>query len=174
MAGVARRGTNREAANSRESAPTLVCRSHPEIEVQWSNYPRLEPGEYRAYCRTARWYRDPQFKRWACLLRFDVLSPDLLRTLATVPFWMNGGNRERPHAGRRSRYFAEWISAAGRAPARTDRLTARVFIKRMARVRIRDTESPAPYSVIEKIFYWDTGLPASQSVNKSHSQGRHL
>jgi hypothetical protein len=141
--------------------------------VQWDNYPRLEPGEYPAYCRSARWYRDRQFQRWTCMLRFDVLSPDLLQTLATVPLWMNGGNRERPRAGRRSQYFAEWIRAAGRAPSRVDRLTPRVFTQRMAHVLIRDTKGPAPYSVIDKILSWDTGFPAGQSVNKSHSQGRH-
>jgi hypothetical protein len=173
MAGVTHRHTSSEALAQR-SGPRLVFRSQPDIEVQWDNYARLEPGEYPAYCRTARWYRDRQFQRWTCLLRFDVLSPDLLQTIATVPLWMNGGNGDTPRAGRRSRYFAEWIRAADGPPTKPDRLSSRVFIRRMARVRIRDAKSLAPYSVIDKIVAWDTGLPASQSVNKSHSQGRHL
>jgi hypothetical protein len=162
-----------DTSPARKARPRFACRSQAEVEVQWDNYARLEPGKYPSYCRTARWYRDPQFQRWTCLLRFDVLSTDLLRTLATVPFWMNGGNRERPRAGRRSMYFSEWIRAASRAPTRADRLTPRIFIRRFASVMIRDTKGLAPYSVIDKILSWDTGLPASQSVNKSHSQGRH-
>jgi hypothetical protein len=151
--------------------PRLVKMSEQDTEVQWDNYARLEPGEYSAYCRSARWYRDPQFRRWTCLLRFDLLSADMMPPLATVPFWMNGGNREKPRAGRRSRYFAEWINAFGRPPTRTDRLTPRVFTRRMARVVIHDTKGPAPYSVVGKILSWDTGL-SSESISQQVSQSR--
>jgi len=149
--------------------------SNSEVQIEWSNYDRIAPGVYSAYCRFAKHYRDPGFRRWACLLRFEVFSDDLLRSLTCVPCWLNLSNRERPHAGRRSRYFAEWVRANGAGPARGDRLSPRVFVGRMARVEIGDTDpekSPVPYSVVRKILSWETGGVPSHSVSKSHSQGR--
>jgi hypothetical protein len=139
----------------RHPRPKLVHREEPEIE--WSDYPRIEPGEYRAYCKAARWYFDPYYQRWTCLLRFDVLSPDLQRNVACVPFWMNGGNGKHPKAGRRSKFFHEWIGALGRPPAGSVRPSLGVFQGRMARVLIRDTKGPAPYSVVCRVLAWETG-----------------
>jgi hypothetical protein len=154
--------------------PTLVRGHEPEIE--WRDYPRIQPGSYFAYCRWAKQYRDPGFRRWTCLLRFNVLSDDLLRLLGCVPCWLNLRGGEKPYAGRRSRYFAEWTRANGIAPTRGDRLSPRVFVDRMARVEIGDTDptkSPAPYSVVRKILSWETGGVLGHSVSKSNSQGRH-
>jgi hypothetical protein len=154
--------------------PTLVQRDEPEIE--WRDYLRIQPGSYFAYCRWAKKYRDRGFRRWTCLLRFNVLSDDLLRSLGSVPCWLNVSGGEKPFAGRRSRYFAEWIRANGTAPTRGDRLSPRVFVGRMTRVEIGDTDltkSPAPYSVVRKILSWETGAVSGHSVIKSHSQGRH-
>jgi hypothetical protein len=157
-----------------DSGPTLVQRDEPEIE--WRDYPRIQPGSYFVYCRWAKQYRDPGFRRWTCLLRFNVLSDDLLRSLGCVPCWLNLSGGEKPYAGRRSRYFAEWIRANGMAPMRGDRLSPRVFIGRMTRVEIGDTDptkSPVPYSVVREILSWETGVIAGHSVSKSNSQGRH-
>lgn len=142
--------TPRQAA-----ALVLVPRSEPQIG--WRDYDRIEPGMYCAYCRWAKTYRDPGFKRWTCLLRFDVLSDDLIRVLAHVPFWMNLGTGDKPDAGRRKRYFREWVRANSDPPRRKDRLSPQVFARRMARVEIGDTEGPAPYSVVRKILSWETG-----------------
>ena len=109
--------------------PTLVQRDEPEIE--WRDYLRIQPGSYFAYCRWAKKYRDRGFRRWTCLLRFNVLSDDLLRSLGSVPCWLNLSGGEKPFAGRRSRYFAEWIRANGTAPTRGDRLSPRVFVGRI-------------------------------------------
>ena len=139
--------------------------------IEWKDYPRIAPGEYRAYCKWGKHYRDPGFRRWLCLLRWDVLSADLVRVLAAVPQWFPLGNRDKAHASRRGKYLPEWIRANGGPPARRDRLSPRIFINRMARVEIGDTEGPAPYSVVKRIIEWETGSP-STSVSKSHSQGR--
>lgn len=144
----------------------------PDVEVGWSDYPRIEPGTYTAYSRSARWYLDPNFKRWVCLLTFDVLSANLLHTFARVPMFLNGGAGAQPKAGRRSRYWAEWVHAAGK-PSRANRLSPQAFTRRVARVEVRDTEGSAPYSVVCQILSWETGSLLGQSVNKSHSQGRH-
>ena len=55
-----------------------------EPGIKWATYPRIEPGEYRAYCKAVRWYFDRPYRRWVCLLRFDALSPDLLQTVALL------------------------------------------------------------------------------------------
>jgi hypothetical protein len=157
-----------------DSGLTLARRDEPEIE--WRDYPRIQPGSYFAYCRWAKQYRDPGFRRWTCLLRFNVLSDDLLRWLGCVPCWLNLSGGEKPFAGRRSRYFAEWIRANGTAPTRGDRLSPRVFVSRMTRVDIGDTDptkSAAQYSVVRKILSWETGGVPGHSVSKSNSQGRH-
>jgi len=134
-------------------------------------YPRIPSGEYRAYCKWGKQYRDPGFRRWLCLLRWDVLSDDLLRVIATVPQWFPLGSRDKARASRRGKYLPEWVRANGGPPARRDRLSPGVFVYRIARVEIGDTEGPAPYSVVRRIVEWETGVPGS-SVSKSTSQGR--
>lgn len=150
----------------------LVHDAEPGIE--WAEYPRLELGTYSAYCHFAKIYFDHHFKRWTCLLRFELRSDDLLRVIAPrVPMWLNLGSSAKPQAPRRSRYFKEWVKAnSGDSPAKRDSLLPRIFIRRMARVEIGDTKGPAPYSVVRKILCWDTGGSVGHEVNKSHSQVR--
>ena len=128
-----------------------------EPAVNWADYVRVEPGDYDAYCKNAHWYRDPDFDRWTCFFRFRVFGEGLLSPLGTIPMWLNGGDREKPQAGRRARYFREWVKANGGPPPRNDRLSPRVFAGRMARVRVSDTKGLAPYSVVREIVEWLTG-----------------
>jgi hypothetical protein len=146
----------------------VLLRTGEVSAVTWAEYARLEPGEYPAYCVWAKAYRDPNYQRWTCLVRFHIRSADLLHTLGCVPLWFALGDRAKPHAGRRSAYFREWINANGGPPMRGDRMSPRVFVRRMARVRVRDTKGAMPYSVIDEVLSWDTG----HSASKSHSQGR--
>ena len=141
--------------------------------IDWRDYPRIVPGEYRAYCKWGKHYKDPGYRRWLCLLRWDVLTDDLVRVQACVPQWFPLGSRDKPRASRRGKYLPEWVRANGGPPARRDRLSPGVFVYRMARVEIGDTEGPAPYSVVRRIIDWETGAPG-HSVSKSHSQGRPL
>jgi hypothetical protein len=150
----------------RQLGPALVRRVDPA--VSWADYDRIVPGVYPAYCRWAGCYRDPGFKRWTCLLLFDVLSDDLTRVLARVPLWLNLGNGEKPDAGRRRKFFKEWVRANGDPPARRDRLSPRVFTGRMARIEIGDTKGDSPYSVVRKIVCWETG-PARVTLSASHT-----
>jgi hypothetical protein len=138
-------------------------------EIEWKDYPRIKPGEYRAYCKWGKQYHDRGFHGWRCLLRWDVLTDDVI---ACVPQWFALGSGEKPRASRRGKYLPEWVRANGGAPTRGDRLSPRVFVQRMARVEIGDTDGPAPYSVVRRIIEWETGFQG-HSVNQSHSQGRH-
>jgi hypothetical protein len=165
----------------RAPGPRLVRLAEPEITHD--DYPRIEPGEYRAYCRSARIYFDPGFRKWVCLLRWDVLDLEGTRTLARIAKWIYVGRKQ--HCTRRSQFWREYLRANGGPPTRKDRLCSSVFVRRIARVLVRDTMPPAakrgelpqpyaPYSVVEQILSWETGaaLP-STSVLQSHIPVQH-
>ena len=143
-------------------APTKRRKAIPN--VNWGEYPRLTPGEYSAYCKWAEWYWEPGYQRWTCLIHWEILVAGGECALATVPQWFNGGNGKKPRAGRRANYFAEWVKANGGPPARKDRLSSRVFVRRIAKVELGDTGGLVPYSVVRRVVAWSTGTP----VNKSH------
>jgi hypothetical protein len=148
-------------------------RSH-EPEIEWRDYPLIESREYRAYCRCAKQYRDPAFKRWTCLLRWDVLTDDLLTLIASVPYWLSLGSKERPWASRRGNYLKEWVRANGGPPIRSDRLSPRVFTQRMARVEVGHTDpekSPVPYSVCPQNCVLGNGR-GSASISQQVTQSR--
>jgi hypothetical protein len=160
--------------NAFAAGPKLVSQSEPQVE--WREYPRITPGEYRAYSAVAKFHFDRSIRRWVCFVRWDVLSDDLARLIARVPLWWSLGSGKRPRASRRGKYLAEWVRANGGPPLRGDRLSPNVFRYRMARVEVDDTDptkSPVPYSVVRKILSWETGPFRGHSVSKSHSQGRH-
>ena len=151
--------------------PANLRRPTIDDSVDWAQYPRIEPGEYRAYCFWAKRYRDPGLKRWTCLLRWDVFGgDDLLNPIAhSVPLWFALGERDKPHASRRGKYLPEWVRANGGPPKPGNRLSPRVFAHRIARVEVADAESAVPYSVVRRIVNWETGidLSPSQQVNQS-------
>jgi hypothetical protein len=156
------------------AVPKLACESEPQVE--WREYPRITPGEYRAYSAVAKFHFDRSIGRWVCFVRWDVFSDDLARLIARVPLWWSLGSGKRPRASRRGKYLKEWVRANGGPPVRGDRLSPKVFRHRMARVEVGDTDanrSPVPYSVVKKIIEWETGPLRGHSVIKSHSQGRH-
>jgi hypothetical protein len=143
--------------------------------VEWREYPRIAPGVYRAYSAVAKFHYDRSIGRWVCFVRWDVLT-DELELIARVPLRWNLGDGEKPRAGRRSKYFKEWVRANGGPPVRGDRVFPSVFRQRMAQVEVGDTDpnkSAAPYSVVREIIEWETGAVPGHSVNQSHSQGRH-
>lgn len=137
-----------------------------EPEISWEFSPRLQPGTYRAYCRSAKVYRDRQFKRWVCAVQFDVLDDRLAERLGRVTWFLNLGSGEKPHVTRRKNYWSAWVRANGGPPKRKDRLSSRVFTNRYARVVVGDTEKTfrqetvagnAAYSVIRDVVEWETG-----------------
>lgn len=128
---------------------------------------RLEPGTYSAYCARADVYRDSVYKRWTCLLKYDLIDADSNVVATGIPMWLNLGSREKPHAGRRTRYFQEWFKANGAPPKRADRLPPSVFVKRIAKVEVGDVKTEVPYSVVRKILTWETGVMAHQLINQS-------
>jgi len=128
-----------------------------EPEVIWNEYPLIEQGSYPAYCKTAKWYWEPGYKRWTCLLLFDVLAANLVDTLGRIPLWFNGGAGVKPKTSLRSLYLPAWVMANAGPPVRNDRLSPKVFVARMARVIVGTSKSIIPYSVVRRIVKWESG-----------------
>jgi hypothetical protein len=137
-----------------------------EPDITWTHTPRIPPGEYSAYARSTKVYRDKQFKRWVCAVQFDVLTDSLTEVLARLTWFLNMGDREGPHAGRRGHYWLAWSLANGGPPTRKDRLSPRVFRGRNARVIVSNTTKDfrqsavgeeRAYSVIRRVVRWETG-----------------
>jgi hypothetical protein len=151
---------------------------NPSDGIEWRQHPRIAPGVYPAYVRQARRYRDRSYHRWVCLLMFDILAADLLTVIVRVPRFLNLGSGEKARAAPRSDYLAEWVKANRGPPARGDRLSPTVFVGRIVRVEVADTDagkSPVPYSVVRKILSWDTGAggfnpSSSHTVKGSNTQ----
>ena len=101
-------------------APCQAPRNQ-DLEDSWRNYDRIEPGEYSAYCRSAKVYCDSHFGRWVCALQFNVLDDSHFNVIAAITCFLNlEVVGEKPRAtSRRSRYWQAWIAAnGGRPPAR--------------------------------------------------------
>ena len=151
-------------ALSERHGPQLVKVTEPEIG--WSPADRIEPGEYPAYSSSEKISSDPQFRRWVCAVQFDVLDASLTRVLARLTWFLNLGARDKPHAGRRSNYWRAWTVANSKPPARRDRVTPQVFVRRQARVTVADTEQDhrqrpvtesSRYSVVREVLKWHSG-----------------
>src|SRR5215471_5937127 len=139
-------------------------------QIEWSEYAQISPGEYDAYCCYAQAYKDQVYKRWTCILRFNVLRENG-DFIARIPIWLSLGNGEKARASRRGRYLQEWVKANGGPPHRADRLSPQVFKNRIARVKVGDTgKGLIPYSVVKEIVLWKTGK-SGHSVSQSTSQG---
>jgi hypothetical protein len=138
-----------------------------EPDIGWTYTPRLPPGEYPAISRTAARYFDKVYKRWVCVVHFDVFDdPVRIECRGRLTWFLNLGSGLNPRAGRRSNFWAAWTKANGGSPKRGDRLSLRVFLRRAARVRVEDTEkshsgehveSDQAYSVVRDVIEWETG-----------------
>lgn len=150
--------TSQRQAPTHTKGPRQVHPAEPvEPEITWADYSRIEPGEYFAYCRSSRVYYSGVYHKWVCLLRFDVLAPDRMTRLTRAPMFLSLGRRAKPFISRCGNYWSAWIHANGGGPHRHDRMSPLVFRRRMARVMVRDTNGPMPYSVVAKILLWETG-----------------
>ena len=98
-----------------------------------------------------------------------MLDSSLIRVVAPLTWYLNLGSRDKPHAGRRTNYWQAWVKANAGPPRRNDRLSACVFERRHAIVRVDDTgknyrqtavSTEESYSVIRDVVEWQTGGPS--------------
>jgi len=153
--------------NASDHPSIAAAKRRVEPEIEWRFTPRMEPGLYPAYCRSTKIYRDGNFQRWVCAVQFDVVSEDRQRVLGRVTWFLNLGKGEKPKATRRGNYWIAWVEAnGGQPPRRTDRISAKVFTHRYARILVENTaknfkQSPVSdesgYSVVRSVVCWETG-----------------
>ena len=155
----------------RTTKPFLVkqddLQAEPEVTSDWNHHHHITPGTYPAYVRKSKVYRDPMFQRWSCLIVFDVLETDspTSTVIAELAWFLNLGKSDKPHAGRRGKYWRAWILANnGRGPRRSDRMAPIIFRNRYCTVLVRDVArdfhgiaSSLVYSVVETVVEWKTG-----------------
>jgi hypothetical protein len=154
-------------SQNRKPAPVSTP-ERAEPEIRYCHQDRIEPGQYRAYCRSAQVYRDGPYARWICALQFDILDDSLTQMLARLTCFLNLGSLDEPRAtSRRSKYWRAWVAANGSiAPRRKDRISPRIFERRHAVVLVSDVKknfqqislgSDEAYSVVREIIRWETG-----------------
>src|SRR5215472_15090231 len=119
-------------------ADTRLKSRKPEPEIETYLGTLVEPSEYRAYVTHAEVYWHRGWKRWTCILKHDLFDGNLNRIAQDIPIWFAlGNNKERPRAGRGSKYFKAWHHANGdSAPRRNSMglLSPSVFKHRYVRV----------------------------------------
>ena len=130
--------------------------SDPELVCEYSAYPLYAEGTYDLRCVHARTYRDPQFKRWTCLLTFQFLD-----SKDRVCGFLNLGKGDTPAVGRRSKFYRAWAMASEVRPRKQQRMSQQVFVGKVFKVRVRTVtgscdggkHGPATqYSVVDELL----------------------
>jgi hypothetical protein len=96
----------------------------PSLIWQGADLPRVSPGDYRAVCigyQGPEWVRG--YRRWSLRVEFCLLDDGT----AVSAFFNMGNDEEKPHTGRRSRFYAVWSQANGEAPRKGQRMTLDTF-----------------------------------------------
>lgn len=141
-------------------------RRRSEPEITFTVQPRVEPGRYVGYCRSASSYFDKQFRRWVCAVQFDVFDDLEINILARLTWYLNLGSKKGPRASRRGKFMPAWTRANGTPPKRHDRISLKVFEQRYAVVLVGDTQKAhnsgsidpdLSYSIIRDVVEWRTG-----------------
>lgn len=140
-------------AHEREAAP-----------VAGAEYPLIAEGERVLLCTGARTYRHAGLpdSPWKCELKFVDGFGEF-----EVYGFLHLGCREKPHAGRTSRYWAAWHCANGGPPHKRQVMSARIFRGKWFRVAIETVNAkgrgakrvPLPeylhYSIVREILALD-------------------
>ena len=96
----------------------------PSLTWDGVELPRVQPGNYDAVCigwQGPEWVRS--FHRWSLRLEFRLLAEDV----SVSAFFNLGANQQKPHIGRRSRFFAAWCMANGEMPRRGQQMALEAF-----------------------------------------------
>jgi hypothetical protein len=141
--------------------------------VEVREWPRIEPGTYRARCRDAWIEFSHQYGRWCCFLLWEVLADDGVSVLARVPQWLRLGEGEKPHPSPSGKFWAVWVAANGAEPKRGDRMAAKVFRDRVAKVEVGDSARTArEYSKVTSVLAFLPSLSAKPAQAEALSHAR--
>jgi hypothetical protein len=150
-----------DSPNSDCAASALKVVEEDAPVFEGVEYARIKPGQYSGQCVYFKVYYDRGFKRWTAMLRFQLIDEE-----EEIYGFLNLGRRERPHAGRRSRYWAEWTLANGATPRKRQEMSPRVFRGKVFLVEVGDVtkagdgkshQACAIYSTVKKIIEKQVG-----------------
>jgi hypothetical protein len=123
---------------SMNTAPIVSKKSGPENEKQtWdpicdeSPAPLVPDHEYLAFCKSAKKYRNPRFKRHEITLEFVLVDCESEGITLKRYFSAETAGKKR------SNYKREWVIAnRGIAPSRGDRMPYKKFTGKAFRIRV--------------------------------------
>ncbi|MCP4570633.1 MAG: hypothetical protein GY841_23860 [FCB group bacterium] len=133
----------------------------PDAQEFW---PQIKPGDYEAVC-----YKTETGKSWgnrrSLFLKFRIYGGEYDGTELFMVCPYPKGQK----LSRRTKYYHQWMFANGGPPARGQRLARKVFLHRMYKVLVVDTQRKrdngtllpdfAQYSIISTILEVMTGGP---------------
>jgi hypothetical protein len=96
----------------------------PSLTWDGPDLPRVSPGDYQAVCigwQGPQWVR--AFRRWSLRLEFSLLDDGT----PVSAFFNLGSDPEKPHIGRRTRYYTVWCLANGEAPRKGQQMTPEIL-----------------------------------------------
>lgn len=141
---------------------TMAPRGPADEVITAQDYPRVPPGEYVAYCKSSEYGNSfgGQRKLFLSMLIHEGEYAGTKLFLAC--------NADKSSLKPNCKLFDLWCIALGRALKKGERFNKDIFVKRLFRVRVRDTKrlvsgtsSPRPdyaqYSVVDTILESVTG-----------------
>jgi hypothetical protein len=150
------------AVPKREASPTgrgpQLVQDGPVCE---QTYPLVAPGVYCGEVLSTTCHWDRRFGRWVVSLKFRIVAiePPSEPGGDEIYCLMNAGCGPTPRAGRRSHYWRYWTIANGGPPHRRQRMTSKVFLRRLFEIRVGTVESDflqrpqiAEYSIVREIL----------------------
>jgi hypothetical protein len=104
----------------------MASETKPSLSVTWQgvDLPRVSPGDYQAVCIG---WQGPEwclaYRRWSLRLEFSLLTDGTL----VSAFYNMGSDPQKPHIGRRSRFYTVWSLANGEAPRKGQQMALEAF-----------------------------------------------
>ena len=120
-------------------------RQHPKEQEEWApvceegnTKPCIPEGEYTAFCKEAKKYPNPRFKRDDIRLVFSVCEGRFAGTQLPRYYSAETAHKIRSH------YFREWTTANnGTPPTRGQRMPLKKFRGKLFRIRVTTVKTDA-------------------------------
>jgi hypothetical protein len=116
----------RIAEPTRQRAEIVNISEGAALVWRGPEYPVLPGGKYTVrgvQVQGPQWL--PNYQRWSLRVEFTLIDDPVL----VSAFFNFGMDRNRPHIGRRSRYYKAWVLANGEHPRKRQDMSPNVFLE---------------------------------------------
>jgi hypothetical protein len=116
----------RSVESVRQRAAVVNISEGAELMWRGPEYPVLPAGRYTvrgAAIQGPQWL--PNYQRWSLRVEFTLIDEPVL----VSSFFNMGSDRNRPHIGRRSKYYKAWVLANGEHPRRRQKMSPDIFLE---------------------------------------------